>query len=46
MNEGSAPERIAVIWSPDGRSDLRAIDFTDQNTVEITHVHDRKDAYR
>lgn len=90
MNEGSAPERIAVIWSPEGRSDLRAIDreaamqilfcldrylstregdvkklkaplagfrlrcgsyrlffdFTDQNTVEITRVHDRKDAYR
>jgi hypothetical protein len=26
MNEDAAPERIAVVWSPEARTDLRAID--------------------
>ena len=26
MTEESAPERIAVVWSPEARADLRAID--------------------
>jgi hypothetical protein len=26
MTEPPAPERIAVIWSPEARADLRAID--------------------
>jgi mRNA-degrading endonuclease RelE of RelBE toxin-antitoxin system len=26
MSEDAAPERIAVIWSPEARADLRAID--------------------
>ena len=26
MSEGGAPERIAVIWSPEARADLRTID--------------------
>jgi hypothetical protein len=26
VSEEAAPERIAVIWSPEARSDLRAID--------------------
>lgn len=26
MNEESAPERIAVLWSPEPRVDLRAVD--------------------
>ena len=26
MSEEAAPERIAVVWSPEARADLRAID--------------------
>ncbi len=26
MSEGAAPERIAVVWSPEARADLRAIE--------------------
>lgn len=26
MSEDAAPERIAVLWSPEARADLRAID--------------------
>jgi hypothetical protein len=26
MNDEPAPQRIAVIWSPEARADLRAID--------------------
>jgi len=26
MTEETAPERIAVVWSPEGRADLRAIE--------------------
>ena len=26
MSQDAAPERIAVIWSPEARADLRAID--------------------
>ena len=28
MSEDAAPERIAVIWSPEARADLRAIEIT------------------
>ena len=90
MSEEAAPERIAVLWSPEARADLRAIDretamqilhcidrylasrtgdvkklkppltgfrlrcgdhrvffdFKDDNTIEITGVRNRKEAYR
>lgn len=90
MSEDAAPERIAVIWSPEARTDLRAIeretamqilycidrylanrsgdvkklrppltgfrlrcgdyrmffDFKNENTVEITGVRNRREAYR
>ncbi len=39
MSEDKAPERISVIWSPEARADLRAID---RNTaVQILHCVDR-----
>lgn len=28
MSEETAPERIAVIWSPEARADVRAIEHT------------------
>ena len=90
MNQEAAPERIAVIWSPEARTDLRAIeretaiqilncvdrylvsrtgdvkkvkppltgfrlrcgdyrlffDHRDENTIEITGVRNRREAYR
>jgi mRNA-degrading endonuclease RelE of RelBE toxin-antitoxin system len=90
VSEAAAPERIAVIWSPEARADLRAIereaamqilycvdrylasrtgdvkklkppltnfrlrcgdyrvffDPKDENTVEITGVRNRREAYR
>jgi mRNA-degrading endonuclease RelE of RelBE toxin-antitoxin system len=90
MSEEPAPERIAVIWSPEARTDLRAIDretamqilhcidrylasrngdvkklkppligfrlrcgdyriffdLRDENTIEVTGVKNRRDAYR
>lgn len=90
MSEQPAPERIAVLWSPEARADLRAIerevavqilhcvdrylasrngdvkrlkppltgfrlrcgdyrvffDQKDENTVEITGVRNRREAYR
>lgn len=90
MSEETAPERIAVIWSPEARADLRAIDrepamqilhcidryltnrngdvkklkppltgfrlrcgdyrvffdLKDENTIEITGVRNRREAYR
>jgi mRNA-degrading endonuclease RelE of RelBE toxin-antitoxin system len=90
MSEEAAPERIAVIWSPEARADLRAIereaamqillsvdrylasrngdvkklkppltgfrlrsgdyrvffDQKDENTIEITGVRNRREAYR
>ena len=90
MSEEAAPERIAVIWSPEARADLRAIereaamqillsvdrylasrngdvkklkppltgfrlrsgdyrvffDHKDENTIEITGVRNRREAYR
>jgi mRNA-degrading endonuclease RelE of RelBE toxin-antitoxin system len=90
VSEESAPERIAVIWSPEARADLRAIDretamqilycvgrylasragsvkqlkppligfrlrcgdyrvffdHTDESTIEITGVRNRREAYR
>lgn len=90
MSEEAAPERIAVIWSPEARTDLRAIeretamqilycidrylaartgdvkklkpplvgfrlrcgdyrvffDLKDENTIEITGVKNRREAYR
>ena len=90
MSEEPAPERIAVIWSPEARADVRAIeretamqilycidrylanrtgdvkklkpprtgfrlrcgdyrvffDLKDENTIEITGVKNRREAYR
>ena len=39
MSEEAAPERIAIVWSPEARSDLRAIDRA--TAVEILHCIDR-----
>ena len=90
MSKEPAPERIAVVWSPEGRADVRAIeretamqilycidrylanrtgdvkklkpprtgfrlrcgdyrvffDLKDENTIEITGVKNRREAYR
>ena len=90
MSEETAPERIAVVWSPEGRADVRAIeretamqilycidrylanrtgdvkklkpprtgfrlrcgdyrvffDLKDENTIQITGVKNRREAYR
>jgi mRNA-degrading endonuclease RelE of RelBE toxin-antitoxin system len=90
VSEEAAPQRIAVVWSPEARADLRAIgretamqilycvnrylasrvgdvkklkppltgfrlrcgdyrvffDFKDEDTVEITGVRNRREAYR
>ena len=35
MSEDAAPERIAVIWSPEARADLRAIER--QTAMQILH---------
>ena len=39
MSEDSAPERIAVIWSPEARADLRAIDR--ETALQILYCVDR-----
>jgi mRNA-degrading endonuclease RelE of RelBE toxin-antitoxin system len=39
MTELPAPERIALIWSPEGRVDLRAIDR--ETAMQILHCVDR-----
>ena len=39
MSEEAAPERIAVVWSPEARADLRAIERT--VAVQILHCVDR-----
>jgi mRNA-degrading endonuclease RelE of RelBE toxin-antitoxin system len=39
VSEDSAPERIAVIWSPEARADLRAIDR--EIALQILHCIDR-----
>jgi hypothetical protein len=39
MTEPEAPQRIAVIWSPEGRADLRAIDR--ETAMQILHCVDR-----
>ena len=38
MSEEAAPERIAVIWSPEARADLRAIDR--ETAMQILHCID------
>ena len=39
MSADEVPERIAVIWAPEGRADLRAIE---RNTaIQILHCIDR-----
>ena len=35
MSEDTAPERIAVIWSPEARADVRAIDR--ETALQILH---------
>ena len=39
MNEDAAPERIAVIWSPAARAELRAIDR--ETALQILYCADR-----
>ena len=39
MSEEAAPERIAVTWSPEARSDLRAIER--ETALQILHCLDR-----
>lgn len=39
MSEGAAPERVAVIWSPEARADLRAIDR--EIAMQILYCLDR-----
>jgi mRNA-degrading endonuclease RelE of RelBE toxin-antitoxin system len=39
MTEPTAPERIGVIWSPEARADLRAIDR--ETAMQILHCVDR-----
>lgn len=38
MSEEAAPERIAVLWSPEARADLRAIDR--ETAMQILHCID------
>jgi len=44
MSEEAAPERISIVWSPEARSDLRAIDR--QIAIQILHCIDRYLAIR
>jgi mRNA-degrading endonuclease RelE of RelBE toxin-antitoxin system len=44
MTEASPPRRIAVIWSPEARADLRAIDR--QTAIQILQCLDRYVAHR
>jgi mRNA-degrading endonuclease RelE of RelBE toxin-antitoxin system len=39
VSEDSAPERIAIIWSPEARANLRAIER--ETAVQILHCVDR-----
>jgi mRNA-degrading endonuclease RelE of RelBE toxin-antitoxin system len=39
MTEPLTPQRIAVIWSPEARADLRAIDR--ETAIQILHCVDR-----
>ena len=65
MNDESASERIAVVWSPEARAgDVKKLkppltgfrlrcgdyriffDYEDQNTIQMTGVRNRGQAYR
>ncbi len=39
MSEESIPQRIAIVWSPEARADLRAIDR--EPALQILHCIDR-----
>ena len=39
MSDDAGPERIAVIWSPEARADLRAIER--ETAMQILHCIDR-----
>ncbi len=39
MSEDAAPDRIAVVWSPEARADLRAIER--ETAMQILHCIDR-----
>lgn len=39
MSQDAAPERIAVVWSPEARADLRAIDR--ETAMQILYCLDR-----
>ena len=55
MTEDAAPDRVAVVWSPQGRAELRAVDRKiameilhrlDRYLIEILAVRHRRQAYR
>lgn len=39
MSEHASPERIAVVWSPQARADIRAIER--ETAIQILHTIDR-----
>ena len=39
MSEEAGPERMAIVWSPEARADLRAIDR--ETVLQILHCVDR-----
>ncbi len=39
MSEGAAPETITIVWSPEGRGNLRAIDR--ETAMQILYCLDR-----
>jgi mRNA-degrading endonuclease RelE of RelBE toxin-antitoxin system len=39
VSEEAAPERIAVVWSPEARADLRAVER--ETAMQILHCIDR-----
>jgi hypothetical protein len=53
MSEDAVPERAAVVWSPQARAELRAVDrkiamqiLDCLDAMEITAVRHRREAYR
>jgi mRNA-degrading endonuclease RelE of RelBE toxin-antitoxin system len=39
VSEGSTPDRLSIVWSPEARANLRAIDR--QTAIDILHCIDR-----
>jgi hypothetical protein len=42
VSEEAAPERIAIVWSPEARA---FFDHTGASAIEITAVRHRREAY-